>query len=464
MTSLNPVFTVGYQLVEPIRVHMGLSKAAARTRAAELLALVGIPDAKARLDDYPHQFSGGMRQRVMIAMALSCDPKLLIADEPTTALDVTIQAQILEIVRELRHRLGMGIIWITHDLGLVAGIADRVMVMYAGQVVEHGPVSAIFADPQHPYTRALLGTVPSVTGPREKRLRTIEGQPPILTAEPRLLSVFAPRCRACVQPLPQREPAAAAGRRRARRRLLVGPGDRTSRAMSETAGQGEPLLRVRGLRMYFPIHSGIFRRRVGEVKAVDGVSFDIAAGETLGLVGESGCGKSTTGRAILRLYAPTGGEVRARRARHRPSRGRRAAGAPAADADDLPGPAGEPQPADDGGLDHRRAARRAREAVARRPAGAGARADGRGRAQPPLRQPLPARVLGRPAPAHRHRPGAGAQPEVHRLRRAHRRARRLDPGAGRQPARGPPGDASGSPTSSSATTCRWSATSRRGSR
>ncbi len=194
MTSLNPVFTVGYQLVEPIRVHMGLSKAAARTRAAELLALVGIPDARKRLDDYPHQFSGGMRQRVMIAMALSCDPKLLIADEPTTALDVTIQAQILEIVRELRQRLGTGIVWITHDLGLVAGIADRVMVMYAGQVVEHGAVSDIFSDPQHPYTRALLGTVPSVTGPREKRLRTIEGQPPILMATPSACA-FAPRCR-----------------------------------------------------------------------------------------------------------------------------------------------------------------------------------------------------------------------------------------------------------------------------
>jgi peptide/nickel transport system ATP-binding protein/oligopeptide transport system ATP-binding protein len=193
MTSLNPVFTVGFQLVEPIRAHLGLSKAAARERAAELLALVGIPDARRRLDDYPHQFSGGMRQRVMIAMALSCDPKVLIADEPTTALDVTIQAQILEIVRELRHRLGMGIIWITHDLGLVAGIADRVLVMYAGQVAEHGPVARIFSDPQHPYTRALLGTVPSVTGPRARRLRTIEGQPPVLTAPPTMCP-FVPRC------------------------------------------------------------------------------------------------------------------------------------------------------------------------------------------------------------------------------------------------------------------------------
>jgi oligopeptide/dipeptide ABC transporter ATP-binding protein len=193
MTSLNPVFTVGYQLVEPIRVHMGLSRTAARARAAELLALVGIPDAASRLEDYPHQFSGGMRQRVMIAMALSCDPRLLIADEPTTALDVTIQAQILEIVRELRHRLGMGIIWITHDLGLVAGIADRVMVMYAGQVVEHGPVAKIFSDPQHPYTRALLGTVPNVVGPRARRLRTIEGQPPVLMRAPDFCP-FSARC------------------------------------------------------------------------------------------------------------------------------------------------------------------------------------------------------------------------------------------------------------------------------
>jgi peptide/nickel transport system ATP-binding protein/oligopeptide transport system ATP-binding protein len=193
MTSLNPVFTVGFQLVEPLRAHLGLSRKAARLRAAELLSLVGIPDAENRLNDYPHQFSGGMRQRVMIAMALSCDPKVLIADEPTTALDVTIQAQILEIVRELRHRLGMGIIWITHDLGLVAGIADRVMVMYAGLVVEHGPVEEIFSHPAHPYTRALLGTVPSVTGERERRLKTIDGQPPIMTTEPASCP-FAPRC------------------------------------------------------------------------------------------------------------------------------------------------------------------------------------------------------------------------------------------------------------------------------
>ncbi len=180
MTSLNPVFTVGFQLMEPLRNHMGLNKKQARARAVELLELVGMPDAERRLSDFPHQFSGGMRQRVMIAIALACDPKVLIADEPTTALDVTIQAQILELVKELRQKLGMAIVWITHDLGVIAGIADRVMVMYGGQVVEQAPVRELFSNPQHPYTRALLGTVPGVRGQRPDKLRVIEGQPPIL--------------------------------------------------------------------------------------------------------------------------------------------------------------------------------------------------------------------------------------------------------------------------------------------
>ena len=193
MTSLNPVFQVGFQIMEPLTRHMGLSKDQARARAVELLELVGIPDASSRLDSYPHQFSGGMRQRVMIAIALACDPDVLIADEPTTALDVTIQAQILELVKELRQKLGMAIIWITHDLGVIAGIADRVMVMYGGQVVEHGPVKALFARPQHPYTRALLKTVPSLTGAREARLQVIEGQPPIMMEDPTSCP-FAPRC------------------------------------------------------------------------------------------------------------------------------------------------------------------------------------------------------------------------------------------------------------------------------
>ncbi len=212
MTSLNPVFTVGNQIMEPLTRHMGLSNAQAKVRAAELLELVGIPDAASRLKAYPHQFSGGMRQRVMIAIALACDPDVLIADEPTTALDVTIQAQILELVKELRRKLGMAIVWITHDLGVIAGIADRVMVMYGGQVVEQAPVADLFANPRHPYTRALLKTIPSLTGGREARLQVISGQPPILGAAPTACP-FRARCAhamdVCERENPARRPVDA---------------------------------------------------------------------------------------------------------------------------------------------------------------------------------------------------------------------------------------------------------------
>ena len=193
MTSLNPVFTVGFQLIEPLREHLKLSKREAKKRASELLTLVGIPSAADRLNDFPHQFSGGMRQRVMIAIALACDPKVLIADEPTTALDVTIQAQILKLVKDLRRDLGMGIIWITHDLGVVAGIADRVMVMYGGQVVEHADTRELFRSPRHPYTRALMETIPALEGERPERLLSISGTPPTLNAKPSSCP-FAPRC------------------------------------------------------------------------------------------------------------------------------------------------------------------------------------------------------------------------------------------------------------------------------
>ena len=213
MTSLNPVFTVGFQLMEPLRRHFQLSRRQARDRARELLELVGIPDAPRRLDDYPHQFSGGMRQRVMIAIALACDPKILVADEPTTALDVTIQAQILELVRDLRNKLGMAIIWITHDLGVIAGIADRVIVMYGGQIVEHAPVRELFANPQHPYTRALLETIPKVHGSRDHRLQVIDGQPPILGAAPTACP-FQPRCPQRMDRCDQENPM----------RVPVGPG------------------------------------------------------------------------------------------------------------------------------------------------------------------------------------------------------------------------------------------------
>jgi oligopeptide transport system ATP-binding protein len=193
MTSLNPVFTVGYQLMEPLRAHLGLTRDQAKKRAVELLALVGIPSPGERVNDYPHQFSGGMRQRVMIAMALACNPKVLIADEPTTALDVTIQAQIVELVKSLRRELGMGIIWVTHDLGLLAGIADRVVVMYAGLIVEHASVDALYSRPLHPYTRALLETLPRPDAAGNGRLKSISGQPPHLLAAPQSCP-FAPRC------------------------------------------------------------------------------------------------------------------------------------------------------------------------------------------------------------------------------------------------------------------------------
>jgi len=193
MTSLNPVLTIGRQVSEALELHMGMDKSQARDRTIELLEMVGIPQAEQRIDDYPHQFSGGMRQRVMIAMGLSCNPRILIADEPTTALDVTIQAQIVELVKRLRDELGMAVIWITHDLGVVAGLVDRVNVMYAGYIVETGPVKDIYARPRHPYTIGLLGSLPRLDESAHEKLRSIEGLPPDLISPPPGCP-FAPRC------------------------------------------------------------------------------------------------------------------------------------------------------------------------------------------------------------------------------------------------------------------------------
>jgi len=193
MTSLNPVLTVGQQLEEPLVLHVGMSKQQARERSAELLELVGIPRAKDRLGDYPHQFSGGMRQRVMIAMALSCSPQILIADEPTTALDVTIQAQIIELAKRLRDELGMAMIWITHDLGVIAGLADRVLVMYGGLIIEEAPVKELYSNPRHPYTIGLIGSLPRVDEKEHTRLASIDGLPPVLYEMPTACP-FAPRC------------------------------------------------------------------------------------------------------------------------------------------------------------------------------------------------------------------------------------------------------------------------------
>jgi len=205
MTSLNPVLTVGFQIMEALKLHQGMSDEEARDRAGELLAMVGIPEAAQRLDDYPHQFSGGMRQRVMIAIALSCHPQILIADEPTTALDVTIQAQIIDIINRLRDELDMSIIWITHDLGIIAGIADRVLVMYGGFIVEEAPVKELYSNPKHPYTQGLLGSLPKIGKRDANRLVSIKGQPPSLPEDPQYCPFF-PRCLYAIDKCRQENP------------------------------------------------------------------------------------------------------------------------------------------------------------------------------------------------------------------------------------------------------------------
>ena len=206
MTSLNPVLTIGRQLTEPLELHLGMTPEQARRRSVELLEMVGIPKAKDRLNDYPHQFSGGMRQRVMIAMALACNPQILVADEPTTALDVTIQAQITDLVKRLRDELGMAIIWITHDLGIVAGLAQRVIVMYGGFIIEEAGVTELYANPKHPYTIGLLGSLPRIDQDEKQRLFSIEGLPPMLFQKPTACP-FAPRCKWVIERCRDENPA-----------------------------------------------------------------------------------------------------------------------------------------------------------------------------------------------------------------------------------------------------------------
>ena len=322
MTSLNPVLTVGTQVAEALTIHRRARREDARLQAAEMLSLVGIPDATERLGSYPHQFSGGQRQRIGIAMALICNPSLLIADEPTTALDVTIQAQITELVADLQRRLGMAIIWITHDLGVVAGLVQRVAVMYAGRIIEMAPVRDLYVKTSHAYTLGLLESIPNLEG-TDERLVPIKGSPPDLLVETRGCP-FAPRCRFVVDRCREDNPPLArirsshlaacwqweTVRNEALRAARVGATARTS--TREDDGPGPPsdiLLEVHDLKKHFPVFGGALRRRVGAVRAVDGISFGIRRGETLGLVGESGCGKSTAGETILQLMEPTDGRV-----------------------------------------------------------------------------------------------------------------------------------------------------------
>jgi len=321
MTSLNPVLTIGDQITEPLITHLDMGRADAEQRAIELLEMVGIPDAARRLRQYPHQFSGGMRQRAMIAIGLACEPKLIIADEPTTALDVTIQAQILELLKDISDRLGIAVILITHNLGVVAAYADRVNVMYAARVIERGPAEAIFGDSAHPYTVGLMRSVPRLDKPRVGRLATIEGMPPNLLAPPAGCR-FRDRCpiaeAACEKEPPTSQVSDQdSGHTVACWRFEHVLSNAETLYGSETvisAGRVEHgenvLLSVDGLKQYFKIsiRDGLKTHNV-DIKAVDDISFNVRAGETVGLVGESGCGKTSAGRAILHLNDPTEGHI-----------------------------------------------------------------------------------------------------------------------------------------------------------
>ncbi len=310
-TSLNPVLTVGRQIIEALELHSALRGEAARERAMELLAQVGIPDPGRRLDEFPFQLSGGLRQRVMIAIALAGAPKLLIADEPTTALDVTIQAQVLDLLDELRRTQGMALLLITHDLGVVARMADRIGVMYAGQLVEEAPRAAFFARAAHPYSVRLFAALPDAQR-RGGALATIPGSvPPADTQHGGCR--FVERCGEAREdcrraPPPWRELGAG---QRLRCVLERAPEVSTKVGAGNTATTpvAPPLLDVQDLRVHFPIRRGVLQRQVGAVRAVDGIALSLAPGRTLALVGESGCGKTTAGKALLQLIRPTAGSV-----------------------------------------------------------------------------------------------------------------------------------------------------------
>jgi peptide/nickel transport system ATP-binding protein len=323
MTSLNPTMTIGDQIAETVRLHRGADKQTALARAVEVLGLVGMPRPAERIKSYPHELSGGMRQRVMIAIALACEPKLLIADEPTTALDVTIQKQILELIDDLRRRLGMAVILVTHDLGVIAGRADRAVVMYAGRVMEETSTLRLFGNPRHPYTEALFEALPEKITDVSGRLYNIPGQPPDLTRPPAGCK-FAARCRYAQDRCREDEPALGGNGLDHRYRCFFPVGrasddteaavlaaverapDRTAKPL---AADAKPLLAIEHLVKDFPVTSGLVQRKIGTVSAVADVSFSIPPGQTFGMVGESGCGKTTVGRLIVGLERANSGAI-----------------------------------------------------------------------------------------------------------------------------------------------------------
>jgi peptide/nickel transport system ATP-binding protein len=323
MTALDPVFTIGHQIMEVILRHEQSSRDAAHKHAVDLLRRVGIPEPEIRMKQYPNELSGGMRQRAMIAMALACGPELLIADEPTTALDVTIQAQILQLLRELKNEFKMSILLITHDLGIAAEMADRIVVMYAGKVVENASVHQLFEKPHHPYTRGLLQSITTIDGDRDRKLYSIDGTIPSLSNLPTGCR-FHPRCPFAVDRCKNEDPPletvngrevacwraeelAAAEVMAAEKTAVIY--EHKSQHLEDIQDNRQKLIEVKDLTKYFPIKKSFFNSKGGSIKAVDHVSFHINAGETFGLVGESGCGKSTLGRVILQLEKATGGRV-----------------------------------------------------------------------------------------------------------------------------------------------------------
>lgn len=307
MTALNPVFTIGNQLAEILACHLKLSGNALYERCVELLEETGIPDPVGCLKKYPFELSGGMRQRAMIAMAVACEPDLIIADEPTTALDVTVQAQIMKLLRDLQKRANTSVLFITHNLALASQYADRCCVMYAGQIVESADNPELFVNPRHPYTRLLMRAIPNYAE-RTNALPAIAGMPP---TEPSAIPGcrFAERCPYAQDDCATEKPAIAIAPAHFSR-CTVSNATHTAALPGRISSQcGDIALSVRDLKVHFPVKSGIFRRTTGTFKAVDGISFDLHRGETLALVGESGCGKTTAGKAIIRLIEPTAGKV-----------------------------------------------------------------------------------------------------------------------------------------------------------
>ena len=478
MTSLNPTMTVGRQIAETVSIHRDVSRAQAAARAIEMLEMVGMPQPGERVHDYPHQLSGGLRQRVMIAMALACEPKLLIADEPTTALDVTIQAQILRLLDQLKRELGMGIVLITHDMGVIAGRADRVIVMYAGKKVEAADTVALFRNVRHPYTEALLASIPKPDQDKTQPLYSIPGLPPDLRRPP-LACRFAPRCafatdrcRAEDPPLggddpdhpyacfhPRHSSADEMGELGAsllaqaeRNQALVGAYGLELELLG--AGNGAPsdipadgdaklsehILEFRDVTREFAVTAGaILRKRIGTLHAVSDLGLVIRRGETFGLVGESGCGKTTLGRMGVALDTPTTGQVLFNGI----DLGKLKGGELRNLRRDLQFMFQDPYAS----LDPRMRVKEilsepldiARRGTPSERAETVRRLLERGRPRPRRDRPLPARVLGRPAPAHRPGPGPCPQPAGDRGRRARLGAGRLDPIPDPQPDEACPG-------------------------